>query len=65
MGGGARALVRQPKTAGFFCENRPNQAALKVLKKTSYCFLVKVFEHAVKHVFFYFKKQVHVNLEAQ
>jgi len=33
MGGGARALVRQSKTAGFFCKNRRNQAALKVLIK--------------------------------
>jgi len=30
MGGEARTLVRQPKTA-VFCENRRNQAALKVL----------------------------------
>jgi len=32
MGGGARALVRQPKTAVFLCKNRQNLAALKVLK---------------------------------
>jgi len=32
MGGGARALVRQLKTAVFFCENRRNQAVLKVLR---------------------------------
>jgi len=31
MGGGAKTLVRQPKTAVFFCKNRRNQAALKVL----------------------------------
>jgi len=31
IGGGARVLVRQPKTAVFFCENCRNQAALKVL----------------------------------
>ena len=31
-------LVRQPKTAGFFCENRQNHPDAKVLKSTaSYC----------------------------
>jgi len=31
IGGGARALVRQPKTAVFFCENRQNHPDAKVL----------------------------------
>jgi len=32
-------LVRQPKTAVFFCENRRNQAALKVLRCEINCFM--------------------------
>jgi len=31
MGGGARALVRQPKTAGFFCKNRRNHPGASVV----------------------------------
>jgi len=31
IGGGTRALVKQPKTAGFFCENRQNHPDAKVL----------------------------------
>ena len=39
MGGRARALVRQLKAAVFFCENRRNQAAQKVLRLMKVCSL--------------------------